>query len=345
MPSTVLMRMEHALTWTRSLRARRRALGVVLGAVAVSVGVAAALGWVAGHGKVLSAMRGIDPRWFALCAVAQVVAYLGYVIALRSAASCDNGPKLPFGFTARVVAAGFGAFFSTAAAGGFEVDYWALRHAGASRRDALARVIGLGTLEYAVLAPAAMFSAMAMILGAGKHEYLELTAPWFAVAPGFFAAAWVTQPRRARRWARAHVHSSRVRHGVAHAISGLTTLRTLLTNPRAGVPAFAGTALYWFGDILCLWASLRAFHVDVGIPTLIIAFATGYVVTRRSLPLGGIGVAEVALTFALHWLGVPLAPALLAVFSYRLFNFWLALVPAVAALPTVRLIRRAVEHV
>jgi uncharacterized membrane protein YbhN (UPF0104 family) len=335
--------MERVRTWGRWLRGERRPLSVVVASVAVSVGAASGLGWVAGHGRVIAVMRGIEPRWFALCVVAQAVAYVGYVFALRSTARCGDGPELPFGFTARVVAAGFGAFFSAAAAGGFELDYWALRHAGASRRDALARVIGLGTLEYAVLAPAAMFSAMAMLLGAGRHEYLALTAPWFAVAPGFFVAAWVTQPQRARRWARAHVHSSRLRHGFAHAISGLTTLRTLLTSPSCGIPAFSGAALYWFGDILCLWASLRAFHADVRIPALIVAYATGYVLTRRGLPAGGIGIAEVALTFALHWLGVPFAPALVGVFSYRIFNFWLALVPALAVLPTVRTIQREIR--
>jgi uncharacterized membrane protein YbhN (UPF0104 family) len=335
--------MQHVNTWGRWLRGRRRPLTVVFGSVAVSLGVATGLGVIAGHARVVAVLGAVDPGWFALCIVAQAVAYMGYVFALRWTARCDDGPNLGFGFTARVVAAGFGAFFSAAAAGGFELDYWALRHSGASRREALARVIGLGTLEYAVLAPAAMFSAIAMIVGAGQHEYLAFTAPWFAVAPGFLAAAWVTHPARARRWARTHVHSSRIRHGIAHAISGLTTLRWLAVNPRCGVPAFGGTALYWFGDILCLWACLRAFHADVRIPALIIAYATGYVVTRRSLPAGGIGIAEVALTFALHWLGVPFAPALLAVFSYRIFNFWLALVPALAVLPTVRMIRREIR--
>jgi uncharacterized membrane protein YbhN (UPF0104 family) len=337
-------KMQHVNTWGRWLRGRRRPLTVVLGSVAVSLGVAAGLGVVAGHGRVIAGMRSIEPRWFALCIVSQAVAYVGYVFALRWTARCDDGPRLGFGFTARVVAAGFGAFFSAAAAGGFELDYWALRHSGASRREALSRVIGLGTLEYAVLAPAAMFSAIAMIVGAGKHEYLAVTAPWFAVAPGFVVAAWLTQPARARRWTRTHVHSSRLRHGIGHAISGLTTLRWLAMNPRYGVPAFGGTALYWFGDILCLWASLRAFHADVRIPALIIAYATGYVLTRRSLPAGGIGVAEVALTFALHWLGVPFATALLGVFTYRIFNFWLALFPALAVLPTVRMIRRDIRR-
>ena len=36
------------------------------------------------------------------------------------------------------------------------------------------------------------------------------------------------------------------------------------------------------------------------------------------------------MTFALVWVGVPLAPALLGVVTYRLFNFWLPVIPAFA---------------
>jgi len=121
----------------------------------------------------------------------------------------------------------------------------------------------------------------------------------------------------------------RVRTWFGHTISGLTVLRRLVLNPfPSGGLAFAGAALYWFGEIACLWASLRAFHVDVAIPALILAYATGYVVTRRALPAGGVGVSEVLLTLALYWLGVPFVPALLGVFSYRIFNFWLPTLPA-----------------
>jgi uncharacterized membrane protein YbhN (UPF0104 family) len=64
---------------------------------------------------------------------------------------------------------------------------------------------------------------------------------------------------------------------------------------------------------------------------VILAYATGYAATRRSLPLGGAGVTEVLMTYALYWVRQPLAPALAAVVAYRAFNFLLAAAPALIA--------------
>jgi uncharacterized membrane protein YbhN (UPF0104 family) len=79
------------------------------------------------------------------------------------------------------------------------------------------------------------------------------------------------------------------------------------------------------------------------LPALILAYATGYVLTRRSLPLGGAGIVEVALTFALHWVGVPLGRALVGVVIYRLFNLWLPILPALAVLPSIKRLRGEFE--
>ena len=113
-------------------------------------------------------------------------------------------------------------------------------------------------------------------------------------------------------------------------------LRCLATSPLRNGAGLAGVSLYWFGDILSLWAALKVFEAKVSTPALILAYATGYVLTRRSLPAGGAGIVEVLMTFALVWVGMPLAPALMGVLMYRAFNFWLPIVPALAVLPTVK---------
>jgi len=64
----------------------------------------------------------------------------------------------------------------------------------------------------------------------------------------------------------------------------------------------------------------------------VIGYATGYALTRRTLPLGGAGTVEALVSFALAWTGIPLAKAVLAVCAYRIFNLWLPLLPAAIGL-------------
>ena len=71
-----------------------------------------------------------------------------------------------------------------------------------------------------------------------------------------------------------------------------------------------------------------------------VGYATGYALTRRSLPLAGAGAVEALLPFALTWVGYPLATSILAVISYRLFNLWFAVIPAIAGLRQLRSRRR-----
>jgi uncharacterized membrane protein YbhN (UPF0104 family) len=105
----------------------------------------------------------------------------------------------------------------------------------------------------------------------------------------------------------------------------------MVSSPRTYWGAWLGTGLYWAADIAAFYGGLRTFGLDPGVGKIIIAYATGYAATRRSLPLGGAGVTEVLMTYALYWVREPLAPALAAVVAYRVFNFLLAATPALIA--------------
>jgi uncharacterized membrane protein YbhN (UPF0104 family) len=69
---------------------------------------------------------------------------------------------------------------------------------------------------------------------------------------------------------------------------------------------------------------------------LLIGYATGYALTRRTLPFAGAGAVEALLSFTLFWAGTPLAAAVLAVFLYRVINLWLPVLPATVGLRAVR---------
>src|SRR5262249_59810755 len=125
----------------------------------------------------------------------------------------------------------FGVFAATHAAGGFSVDYWTFRRAGLRRREAVARVLALGALEYAVLAPAALICAVVLLFGTGGHVQHAMTYPWLAVLPGFLPPLWVSSPKRAERLSHPG-DGGRIRQGFAHAAAGIAQLRAPLTAPQ-----------------------------------------------------------------------------------------------------------------
>jgi uncharacterized membrane protein YbhN (UPF0104 family) len=310
----------------------------------LALGAVALLADLAGGERLDKAARNLHPGWLGLCLGGELLAYAGYVLAIRDTARVDNGPTLTVGRSVQTVIAGFGVFAATRTSGGFAADYWVLRSAGENRDGAVARVLALGALEYAILAPAALCSAIAILVD-GEHVSLTLTLPWLAVIPGAFAAIWVSSPKRARRYADPG-GGGRIRQAFAHAVAGLAILRSMfVAPPREHGLGLMGTAAYWAGDIACLWGALQVFgNPRLSVPALILGYATGYVLTRRSLPAGGAGIVEIALTFALHWVGFPFVRALLGVVVYRLFNLWLPILPALAVLPAVNELRRELEE-
>ena len=308
----------------------------------VGVGAALALGalvgiaWAAGFHTVYERMSDVDGIWLPVALWCEIAAYAGYIVAYRELVRVEGGPSLGIGRTGAIVAAGFGVFVIR---GGFFVDRHALEDAGISERQARIRVLGLGALEYAVLAPATAVAAM-IIVGRGQtHPSLGFTLPWVIAVPLGFAAAVVALAYRER------LHGQGGwRNVVAHALEALYVLRRLAAQPGEHAGAFLGTALYWLGDIACLWACLRAFHTQPDLAAMLIGYATGYALTRRTLPLGGAGTVEVLVSFALAWTGIPLANAVLAVCAYRFFNLWLPLLPAAIGLRHLKRWREVVSE-
>ena len=169
-----------------------------------------------------------------------------------------------------------------------------------------------------------------VLLATGANILPSLLWPWAVGVPlGFGAALWASAPRRAERLVARF--GGRRRELLARLLEGVGVLHTLLRNPRAYAGAWVGTGLYWAADIAAFYGGLRTFGLDPGTGKVILAYATGYAATRRSLPLGGAGVTEVLMTYSLYWVRQPLAPALAAVVAYRVFNFLLAATPGLIA--------------
>jgi uncharacterized membrane protein YbhN (UPF0104 family) len=291
--------------WRAYLSADHRQLtkrGVVLFVLTGAALAAAALfgvTWIAGIDAVTDRITGADWTWLAVALAGVAVSYLGYLFAYREVVRAQGGPTLDPTHAAALVAVGFGVFVPR---GGFALDRTAWCESDLSSREAQQRVLNLAILEYAVLAPATLVAAAVTLL------------------------AFRTRVRRPR-WLWRHLCP-----GLDAIVSTLDLLRT-----RAGLLAVAGMGLYWAGDIAALGA---CFHAIAGsrpsLPVLIVGYATGYALTRRSLPLAGAGAVELLLPFALSWVSLPLASSVVAVFAYRLFNLWLPVLPGVVGLRHLR---------
>jgi uncharacterized membrane protein YbhN (UPF0104 family) len=305
---------------------------LVVGAAALAAGGLVGLAWVAGVGEVLSRLVHPHWLWLGLAVVGEIVAYVGYTLAYREVVRAERGAELDVPKAAALVATGFGVFLQ---GGGFALDREALERAGLSERDARARVLGLGALEYSVLAPATL-TAAAVVVARGLPISSSLTLPWIIGVPAGAVLALT-----ALRYRRSIARWPLIGKSLGHGLASLELVLKLLLS-RRGALAALGTLAYWSGDVFCLWATLHAFSAHTPpVAQLVVGYSTGYAVTRRALPLGGAGVVEALLPYALGWLEIALAPALLAVFAYRVINLWLPIVPALAGLPTLRRLEQA----
>ncbi len=316
-------------------RLEEKPLVVVLAAAGATVATAVVLGSYAGWPKVGHLVYTRHSwLWLGACLAGELVAYVGYALTLRDMARVDDGDEMTLEHSAKAVVAGFGVFAATRGSGGFAVDYWAFRRTGASKRAAAHRVLGLGFLEYLVLSLIALTASVVLFFGFDGHAGLSTTLPGLVIVPALVLAAWATSAKRVERLRKPK--GGRFRRLFANAVAGAHYVRQLILNPREHGLGVVGNVLYWAGDIGCLWAALALVGSSLTLAKIILAYAAGYVLTRRALPAGGAGFVELALTLALVGMGVGFVKALVAVVIYRLFNFWLPIIPALLLMPAIR---------
>ena len=303
---------------------RRPRIALLL-SVLIAVGTVVAIALSDRPRALWDTLAHIQPVWLLAALGAELAAYVGYVVAYRSTILDAGRPRLALLLTLQLVVAGFGPFVPM---GGFAFDRIALRTAHHSRRSARIQVLGLGVLEYLLLAPAAWVCALILLLASRPASPL-LTLPWIlAVPPGFLLGWWSTRPRILEYFARSN---GRLRRWIGDLLTGVGILRSVVLRPLERPWALLGMAIYWAAELACLGFALRCFGVAIPVPALVVAYATGYAASRRSLPLGGAGITEALLTLSLIAVHVEAAHALFAVVAYRTINFLAPMLPALLA--------------
>jgi glycosyltransferase 2 family protein len=337
-----------------------RALLAVAVALALVAGVVGLIGHIADFGRLRDALERMDPAWLMPAVVGKVGAYVGYIIAYSEMAAMRGGPILGAWTATRIVGIGFGAFVAGSAAGGLAMDWWALQRAGCTGHDALSRVLGLNTLQWAALGAAASLAGLAALAGLASEVPTAMALAWVVTVPVCVAGGlWASAAERIERLSEVPPPVSPdgtgpyvlrwgwrgLRALLADAIGGLVYVRAALRHPLRHRTAIVGYPLYWAGDILTLYACVRAFGAQLGLVPLVLAYATGYAATALPLPVGGAGGVDAAMTLALTAVGLSLAPALLIAVTYRGVSFWLPILPALALLPTAPRLARDLSEI
>ncbi|HEU5215788.1 MAG TPA: hypothetical protein VFU30_09630 [Gaiellaceae bacterium] len=299
-------------------------------AVLLYLAAGVALAYVAGFGHIWRAVQHPNWLWLLASAGGVTLAFVGYYFGYRGVGNVEDGPDdLSHADRLAVVAAGFGGFL---AHGGTGLDRIVMRAAGGSAREAKVRVTLLGGLEHGILAIPGSVAAILLLAEGSRTPPLDFTIPW-AVGPwvGFAVAYWAAERYRARLRRRGGW-----RQKLSVVLDATHLIAAMFRDMRRYWRAISGMLLYWLGDMWALWMATAAFGYRMNPATTMVAFGTAMIVTRRTGPLGGVGILEAALAATLWYCGAPWTAAVLGTFAYRFFAVWLPQPLSFAMLPRLR---------
>lgn len=311
-----------------------RTLVVVALAVLVSAGIWLLIGQAASYTKIAYAIRHAQPGWLVVSLAGVPLGYLGYAWLYQGFAWVAGGPRPGFGLSLRLSVAIFGASVLATSAGRLGTEYWSLRRMREDPAHAWSRVLAINTAAWASLSALAFSCALALTLGAGRSVPLGVELAWLVAVPVCTVLAILLSAPSRRHLT--EDTGGRVRRVVASALRGIVLLRCAARRRPVLIRVVIGALLHWAGELLTVWAALHAFGAELGLPALVVAYATGYVSTMIPLPAGGAGGVDAAGTYALDLVGVALGTALLATLVQRLFTYWLPLVIALVGARSMR---------
>ena len=243
-----------------------------------------------------------------------------------SAFATRRGPRVGVWYSLKVALAGFALTQLVAAGGaaGMAFTFWVLRRLGFSKQNAMVQLITLNTAVYFVFGGLSWLGALVGLVDPAVPK--AMAVGWLAGFAAVIALAlWFTQPQRKATFVAAE-DAPRLRRALAVGVSAAARVRDC-THTADGRRLLAWSLLYWAGDLVSLWAALRAFGVAVSATAIVGAYVTGYLAQSVPIPLIATGGVDAATTFTLTAVGVPIEVALLGVVAHRVFAFWLPMIP------------------
>jgi uncharacterized protein (TIRG00374 family) len=331
------------------LQDRRRVVSVVLLFVLLLIAIYVLLPKIAGLGDTVDRVGDAKWYWIVVAVGFNGLSFLAYSTLFRGVlGGTTRGEdaarrRLDLRASYQITMASFAAtlLFSAGGAGGIVLTYWALRKAGIPRRRAACRMVAFLVLLYSVyLSVVILFGVLLRTHVLGGDSPLVGTiipAGIAAVMIGIFLLVALIpedverqiesledRPRVSRVTARLAVFPATVATGVRTAIS-------YVRHPRGGALALIGPVGFWAANIGVLWASFKAFGVDVPFGVVVQGFFLGMAANLLPSFAGGVGSVDAGMIGAFVLLGLPSGDVFPVILVFRTIFFWIPIIPGVVA--------------
>jgi uncharacterized membrane protein YbhN (UPF0104 family) len=299
---------------TRMTPSQRRAAKVVGTAAVIAVMLVTLRDKLPAPDQVLVALHTADIHWLLVAGLAEFASMSTFArqqrrLLLAFGVSMPRHRALALSYSRSAISISLPAGSAVSAGYAFRQ----FRAGGATRASATAVMVLSGVLS---------FAGLALLYATGALTVVWQTHP-VIVSVGAVAAlgilGWL-----ANRLTHQEQHEPRPHTGkLAPVLDALATARDVA--PRHWALALGAAVVNWMTDLLCLYASARAFGLTLGLVPIAGVYLTVQILRQIPLTPGGIGVIEVGLLTGLVSAGAAEPAAAAAVLSYRLLSCWLVL--------------------
>jgi uncharacterized protein (TIRG00374 family) len=282
---------------------------------------------VAGTEAALRLLRTVNP-WGAAAAIAlEIASLVSYSLLTRSMLP-DRRPSFSWLFRSDVAALGVSHLLPGGAATSGALRYRLLQQGGAPAGDAAVGIAVEGAASTLMLATLFWLALVVSIPVLGLHRGYVIAALIGAVllagillALGLHSrqAAPAAEPLHALISRLPRRLQPRVQRTVSNAV---VQLNQLLADRRTLTSSVLWAAANWVFDAASLWLFLTAYGHHINPVTLFVAYGIANLLGTLPISPGGLGIIEGVLVPSLVGFGTPRAVAVLAVVSWRLFEFW-----------------------
>jgi uncharacterized protein (TIRG00374 family) len=288
-----------------------------------------------------------DPLWIAVAFAFSVLISVSYIALFRGVVG-ENVIHLEWREAYEISMASFAAsrLFSGGGAGGIVLTYWALRKAGMERRQSACRMVAFLVLLYSIYLLALVVFGVLLRTGVLPGA----NPPGLTIVPAAIGGSVLALlvlialipedvERRFTGWSAGYRFGRLARRLVTvpdTLARGTRTAIAFIRRPKRGGLALLGSIGFWAANIGTLWACFKAFDVHVDFGVVVQAYFVGMVANLIPGAPGGVGTVDAGMIGAFVLFGLPGATVFAAVLIYRLFAFWLPVLPGAVAFLQLR---------